>query len=182
LIKEAAAGENMSKLSRILISTLATAFLVASVVYGQVRQGTEPVSPTHDQSQPQHGPQSLIGTWKLVWARAFDGDGRELPPPFGPQPMGIVVFDAERMIVTVVDGRTSLPPAAPPRAFVSYCGNYEFDGTKLVTHADGASNPAMLKDQIRQIEFESKDRMVAAPISGLVGQNVGLRLGSERVR
>jgi hypothetical protein len=60
-------------------------------------------------------------------------------------------------------------------------GNYEFDGTKLVTHADGASNPAMLKDQVRHIEFESRDRMVAAPISGLVGQNAGLRLAWERV-
>jgi Lipocalin-like domain len=96
--------------------------------------------------------------------------------------MGIAVFGAERMIVVVTDGRTSLPADAPPRAFISYGGNYQFDGTKLVTHADGASNPAMLKDQVRHVEFESRDRMVAAPISGLVGQNVGLRLAWERIR
>jgi hypothetical protein len=96
--------------------------------------------------------------------------------------MGIAVFNAERMIVVVTDGRTSLPADERPRAFVSYGGNYQFDGTKLVTYADGASNPAMLKDQVRHIEFESKDGMVASPISGLVGQNVGLRVGWERVR
>jgi hypothetical protein len=175
-------GENVAELFRTLISTLATAFLIASVAHGQVRQGTEPERAAHDQSESEHGPQSLVGTWKLLWARAFDDAGYELPLPFGPQPMGMAVFDAERMIVTVADGRTSLPAGAPLRAFVSYCGDYEFDGTKLVTHADGASNPAMLKDQVRRIEFESRDRKVAAPISGLVGQNVGLRLAWERVR
>ncbi len=156
--------------------------MAASFAHGQVRQGTEPESAAHNQSESEHGAQSLIGTWKLLWARAFDDAGHELPPPFGPQPMGIVVFDTERMLVTVADGRMSLPAGASARAFVSYCGNYEFDGKKLVTHADGASSPAMLKDQVRHIEFESRDRMVVAPISGLVGQNAGLRLAWERVR
>src|SRR4029077_16496267 len=87
---------------------------------------------------------AIVGTWKLIEARAYDDAGHELPLPFGPHPMGIAVFEAERMIVVVADGRTSLPPDAPPRGFVSYCGNYQFDGTKLVTHADGASNPVAL--------------------------------------
>jgi hypothetical protein len=96
--------------------------------------------------------------------------------------MGIAVYSAERLIVVVADGRTSLPPDAPPRGFVSYTGNYQFDGTKLVTQADGASNPTMLKDQVRSIEFTGKDRYVARPISGLVGQNAGLQFVWERVR
>jgi Lipocalin-like domain len=73
--------------------------------------------------------------------------------------------------VVVADGRTSLPPDAPPRGFVSYTGTYQLDGTKLVTHADGASNPAMIRDQVRRIEFAGKDRYVARPISGLVGNS-----------
>jgi hypothetical protein len=35
---------------------------------------------------------------------------------------------------------------------------------------------------IAVIEFEGKDRFVATPISGLVGQNAGLRFVWERVR
>jgi hypothetical protein len=171
----------VAKPLRTLVSALTAVFLFASFAHGQVKQETERDGARHDQSE--QGPQSLIGTWKLLWARAFDDAGHEVPPPFGPQPMGIAVFDAERVIVVVADGRTSLPADAPTRAFVSYCGNYQFDGTKLITHADGASNPAMLnKDQVRHIEFESRDRIVAAPISGLVGQNVGLQLAWERVR
>jgi hypothetical protein len=120
----------VAKLLRTLVSALAAAFLIASFAQGQVRQGTEPESVRHDQSESEYGAQSLIGTWKLLWARAFDDAGQELPLPFGPRPMGIAVFDAERIIVVVADGRTSLPADSPPRAFVSYCGNYQFDGTK----------------------------------------------------
>ena len=40
----------------------------------------------------------LAGTsWKLIEARAFDETGRELDPPLGSQPMGIVTVRAERM-------------------------------------------------------------------------------------
>jgi hypothetical protein len=159
----------VARLFRTLVSSLAAAFLIASPGYGQGSQGGEPESARQDHSESERGVQSLVGTWKLVEARAFDDAGHELPQPFGPQPMGIAVFEAGRLIVLVADGRTSLPTDAPRRAFVSYCGNYQFDGTKLVTHADGASNPAMLRDQVRHIEFEGRDRYVATPISGLVG-------------
>jgi len=51
--------------------------------------------------------QSLIGIWKLVEARAFDNAGQELPPPFGPQPMGLALFEAERMVGIASDARAS---------------------------------------------------------------------------
>src|ERR1700723_2520298 len=81
--------------------------------------------------------QTLVGVWKLIETRAFNGAGREVPSPFGPQPMGVAIFDAERGMAMGCDSRTTLPPEAK-RAFVAYCGRYTFDGTKLVTHADGA--------------------------------------------
>jgi hypothetical protein len=52
--------------------------------------------------------------------------------------MGFVMFEAERMIVAVADGRLSLTPDAPSRAFAAYTGKYRFDGTELVTSIDGA--------------------------------------------
>ena len=72
----------------------------------------------------------------MIETRAFDEAGREVPSPFGPQPMGIAIFDAERGMAMGCDSRSTLPPEAK-RAFVAYCGRYTFDGTKLVTHADG---------------------------------------------
>jgi hypothetical protein len=111
----------------------------------------------HTQIIKKPGMQSLAGaTWKLIEARALDDAGDELPPPLGPQPMGIVIFGGERMMVGVGDGRTSLPPD------------------------DGASSPDLLRDQVRHIEFEGTARFVATPVSGLA-RNAGLRLVWERV-
>jgi hypothetical protein len=63
---------------------------------------------------------SLSGTmWKLIGASAFDEEGHELTPPLGELPMGFAMFEAERMIVAVTDGRLSLPPDVPARAFVA---------------------------------------------------------------
>jgi hypothetical protein len=44
-----------------------------------------------------------------------------------------VIFESERMVVAIVDGRTSLPLDAPPRLFVACTGTYRFDGKELTT-------------------------------------------------
>jgi hypothetical protein len=56
--------------------------------------------------------QTLSGTmWKLIEAPGVDEEGHELAPPLGQVPMGFAMFEAERMIVAVADGRLSLPLA-----------------------------------------------------------------------
>lgn len=125
--------------------------------------------------------QSLIGVWKLVEAVAFDENGVELPPPLGPVPMGLVLFEAERMIATVSDGRPAIPPGATQRAFVSYAGSYVFDGEKLVTRVDGASSPDGFIDQVRRITFQTPNRMLVVPLSRVLGRNAGLELTWERI-
>jgi hypothetical protein len=70
-------------------------------------------------SQGRSAMSSLVGVWKLVEARAFDDAGRELPPPLGPKPMGIVLFEAERMVGAIGDARVSLPTEAEARFFAA---------------------------------------------------------------
>ena len=53
--------------------------------------------------------QSLVGIWKLVEARAFDEAGHEVPSPLGPEPMGVLLIEAKRIMVTAGDGRVTLP-------------------------------------------------------------------------
>src|SRR6516162_5935460 len=55
-------------------------------------------------------------------SRAFDDDGHEVPSPMGPEPMGGLFGEAERIMVIAGDGRTTLLPDAPKRAFVAYSG------------------------------------------------------------
>ena len=124
---------------------------------------------------------SLVGVWKLVEAHAFDDAGQEVPSPLGPHPMGIAIINSERIMAMAGDGRTEPSPEAR-RAFAAYCGRYTFDGTKAITHVDGASSPEMMEDQVRHIRFDGPSRMVVAPMSRLFGQSGGLELVWERLQ
>jgi hypothetical protein len=106
---------------------------------------------------------SIVGTWKLVRATAKDKNGNPLPDPYGGKPMGRVMFSAEgRMMAVTCDGRSDLPSGAK-REYSSYCGTYTFDGNRLVTRVDAASDPSRIGgDQVRGVRFEG-DRMVLMP-------------------
>ncbi len=105
----------------------------------------------------------IVGTWKLVAAAARDRNGNPLPAPYGGQGMGRVAFNAEgRMMAVTCDGRPELP-SGTSRAYSSYCGNYTFDGVRLVTKVDAASDPARIgSDQIREVSFDG-DHMILRP-------------------
>ena len=123
---------------------------------------------------------SLVGVWKLVEARTFDESGRELPPPLGPQPMGLAFFEAERMVGVIGDARTSVPTGGPARFFVSYTGTYSFDGEVLVTKADDASRPELIVEQVRKVRFDGPNRMTVVPTSGMPGYS-GVNVVWERI-
>jgi hypothetical protein len=106
---------------------------------------------------------SIVGTWKLVRAVARDKNGTMLPTPYGPKAMGRVAFTADgRMMSVVCDGRPELP-SGTGRDYSSYCGNYSFDGARLVTRVDAASDPSRIGgDQARGVRFEG-ERLVLLP-------------------
>ena len=63
----------------------------------------------------------------------------------------------------VCDGRKELPAGAS-REYSSYCGNYTFDGEKLVTRVDGASDPSRNGgDQVRGVGFEGENMVLIPP-------------------
>lgn len=123
---------------------------------------------------------SLVGVWKLVEARAFDDAGQELPPPLGPTPMGIVLFEAERMVGAIGDSSVSLPKEAAARFFAAYTSTYQFDGEVLVTKADDASKPALIVEQVRRVRFDGPNRITVVPTSGMLDNN-GINVVWERV-
>jgi hypothetical protein len=106
---------------------------------------------------------SIVGTWKLVAAVARDRSGNPLPAPYGGKGMGRVMFNADgRMMAVTCDGRPELP-AGTSRAYSSYCGNYSFDGARLVTRVDAASDPTRIgSDQVREVSFDGA-RMILRP-------------------
>jgi hypothetical protein len=73
---------------------------------------------------------SIVGTWKLVGAKARDRDGKPLPTPYGGKGMGRVALTADgRMMAVVCDGRPELP-AGTIRGYSSYCGKLATVGNR----------------------------------------------------
>lgn len=106
----------------------------------------------------------ILGTWRMTGTVGRDDHGNLLPPPFGPEAMGLVVFKSDgRMMSVLCDGRRDIPPGGEPRQFMSYAGTYTFDGTTLATKVDAASDPSRVGgEQVRTVRFEA-GRMVLAP-------------------
>ncbi len=108
--------------------------------------------------------QRIIGTWRLKRTTAVDDGGKVLPPPYGPAPNGLVCFQADgRMFCVLCDGRAELP-AGEPRQFMSYAGNYTFDGATLSTRVDASSDASRIGgDQVRTVRFENGGMVLAPP-------------------
>jgi hypothetical protein len=106
----------------------------------------------------------IVGTWQLKMTHALDDGGNALPPPYGPAPNGVVCFQADgRMYSVICDGRAELP-AGQPRQFMSYAGNYTFDGTTLSTRVDASSDASRIGgDQVRSVRFENGGMWLAPP-------------------
>jgi hypothetical protein len=74
----------------------------------------------------------------------------------------VVFQDDGRMMCVLCDGRRDLPPGEP-RQFMSYAGNYTFDGETLSTRVDASSDASRIGgDQVRRVRFDD-GRMVLAP-------------------
>jgi len=105
----------------------------------------------------------IVGIWRMVSTKGADDSGKALPPPYGPKAMGLVTFQADgRMMAVLCDGRSEMP-GGEQRPFMSYAGNYSFDGKTLSTRVDASSDANRVGgDQVRNVRFEN-GRMVLAP-------------------
>lgn len=125
---------------------------------------------------------SIVGTWRLVGAKAADLNGNPVPAPYGPKGMGIVTLNADgRMMAVLCDGRAALPEGTR-REYNSYCGNYSFDGQTLVTKVDACSDPARLaSDQVRKVRFDGARMFLQPPPAMVNGVMVQREMAWERI-
>ena len=106
---------------------------------------------------------NVAGVWKLVGGSMTDSGGKSVGVPYGPRGMGLVSLASDgRMMAVLIDGRAKLPDGAK-REYSSYCGNYTFDGSTLITTVDASSDPGRLSSQqVRKVRFEG-ERMILVP-------------------
>ena len=109
--------------------------------------------------------ENVTGTWRLVRAVSRDASGNELPAPYGGHPSGRVLLGADgRMMAMTGDGRKDIPGGGA-REYSTYCGNYTFDGKRLITRVDAASDPARVgTDQVRDVRFEGNHMVLRPPL------------------
>jgi hypothetical protein len=124
----------------------------------------------------------IVGIWQLKSTVGRNDAGELLPPPYGPQPMGLVTFQSDgRMMAVLCDGRQRIPDGEP-RQYVSYAGNYTFDGETLSTRVDASSDPSRIGgDQVRRVRFENGVMVLAPPRRLFGGVMQHQELAWERV-
>ena len=95
---------------------------------------------------------SIVGTWRLVRAEAFDANGNPQPAPYGGAPIGRAMFTSSgRMMAMTGDGRREVH-SGQIREYNTYAGTYTFDGKRLITRVDSCSNPAYMgTEQVREV-------------------------------
>jgi hypothetical protein len=114
---------------------------------------------------------SIVGTWRLARAEAFDANGKPQPAPYGGAPTGRVMFTSSgRMMAMTGDGRQEAR-ADQIREYNTYGGNYTFDGKRLVTRVDSCSNPAYMgTEQVREVSHEGGLMVLRPPVRAYVGR------------
>lgn len=112
---------------------------------------------------------SITGIWRLKSTKTIASEGEPPSPPFGPVPNGVMCFQPDgRMYCVLCDGRVELPPGLS-RQFMSYAGNYTFNGSILSTLVDASSDAKRIStNEVRNVRFESSDEMVLLPPSQMV--------------
>ena len=96
--------------------------------------------------------------------------------------MGRVMFTADgRMMSVVCDGRAELPSGAS-RKYSSYCGNYTYDGARLVTRVDAASGSSRIgSDHVRGVRFEGESMILVPPPRRTGGYEEYREIAWERI-
>ncbi len=98
----------------------------------------------------------IVGTWRLAKTSARNDAGEPMHPPYGDKPRGLLVFYPDKRMMSVLcDSRSALPAGETVREYMSYCGNYEYDGKTLVTRVDASADAGRVGgEQVRFTHFE----------------------------
>ena len=112
-------------------------------------------------SGPEH---ALLTNRPVIVTQSVLPSSQPLPLRERGSPYSVVCFQPDgRMYSVICDGRAEMP-AGELRQFISYAGNYTFDGTTLTTRVDASSDASRIGgDQVRNVRFENGGMVLAPP-------------------
>jgi hypothetical protein len=140
-------------------------------------------------------PNPLIGTWRLVsWENRSLVDG-QISYPLGKDAAGYIMYNQDGYMFVAIMGPNRLKFAAndllsgtpeeeaqAEETYVSYCGQYDFDGYKVVHHVELSLFPNWVGvDQERLVELAGNRLTLSTPPILLRGIQQTAHLIWERV-
>ena len=164
-----------------LTGILSIAFALISVLLSGMSNAQQQTASLKEQ---------IVGTWSAV-SQYVDQDGKKLEP-FGSNPKGMVVYDADGRFILVLQHAT-LPKFASNNRMtgtteenkaivqgsIAYFGRYSIDENerKINLHYDGSTYPNWDgEDQIRFIAISGDELKIISPVSAVGGGTVHLVL------
>ena len=114
---------------------------------------------------------SIVGTWRLARAEAFDANGKPQPAPYGGAAIGRVMFTSSGRIMAMTGDGHQKANADQIREYNTYAGTYTFDGKRLITRVDSCSNPAYMDtEQVREVSHDGGLMVLRPPVRAYVGR------------
>ena len=167
----------MSHLWKVLVGIVAPLFQIVVLLHAAPSSG-------------QTLKEQIVGTWSAV-SQYVDQDGKRVEP-FGANPKGMVMYDADGHFILVLQ-RSTLPRfasnnrlkgtpeenAAIVQGSIAYFGTYVVDDREnaIKFHYDGSTYPNWDGDeQIRMVEIVADELEMTSPVSAVGGGSVHLHL------
>lgn len=117
-------------------------------------------------------PEQLRGTWRLERWEAIDEAG-EVDEPYGPDPLGYVVYTTDGLMITTVSQRgrgaseavaetdPTTPSSGSTSSFVAYSGPFHLDGGDVIHTVEMSTIAAWVgTEQRRHVELSDDGRTV----------------------
>ena len=109
----------------------------------------------------------LIGTWRLISWETRSVDGQKVSYPLGKDAVGYIMYDPDGYMFVAIErpnrakfaagdllGGTTEEKVQAASTYVSYCGQYEFQGDTVVHHVELSLFPNWVgSDQERLVEL-----------------------------
>lgn len=139
--------------------------------------------------------QKLVGTWRLISASSKDSSGQPLEPPYGVNPVGLLMYTQDGRVTALISygGRKPLSVGAKPPAllaehaeafntFLGYGGQYRLDGDKVIHSIEISSVQNYVnKELVRTVKFQDDQIVLVTPPSIVNGKIQSIELVWQRV-